>query len=113
MESTFSNNHCTPYRYIIQIYHPSFNTNEPMYLSKCGQTVWNISWDKEIWKAKTFKSKKLAKHKADKCSNLIIEAAEKGWTSLGYIITEDGKYVPKFTDIEVRVLKIKINVIEE
>lgn len=110
MEATFSNNHRVTPRYIIQLYSPSFETDEPMYLSKCGQNVWNISWDKEIWKAKAFKYERLAKREADKCRNLIIEAAQKGWTSLGYIITEDGKYVPKFTDIAVKILKIEINI---
>lgn len=110
MEAIFSNNHHVTPRYIIQLYSPSFETDEPMYLSKCGQNVWNISWDKEIWKAKSFKYERLAKREADKCRNLIIEAAQQGRTSLGYIITEDGKYVPKFTDIAVKILKIEINI---
>ena len=112
MGATFSNNHYTPVRYIIQIYHPSFD-DEPMYLSKCGKAIWNIGWDPNIWKAKTFKYEKLAKREAYRCKNLIIEGAQKGWTTLGYIVTEDGKYDPKFKDVEVRVLKVKIDVIDE
>lgn len=112
MEANFSNNHCAPSQYIIQIYHPSFDC-EPMYLSKCGKELWSIGWDPSIWKAKTFKTEKQAEREADKCKNLIVEGAQKGRTTLGYIITKDGKYVPKFEDIEVRVLKVKINVIEE
>lgn len=112
MEATFSNNHCTPSRCIIQIYHPSFG-DEPMYLSKCGKSIWNIGWDSSIWKAKTFKYEKLAEREANRCKNLIAKGAQNGWTTLGYIVTEDGKYDPKFKDIEVRVLKVKIDVIEE
>ena len=112
MEANFSNNHNISERYIIQLYSPSFEIDEPMYLTKCGQNVWNISWDKEIWKAKTFKYERLAKHEADKCRNLIIDAAEKGWTSLGYVYDEQGRIVPKFTDIAVRVLKIEMNIAE-
>lgn len=112
MEVTFSNNHSTPFRYIIQIYHPSFN-DEPTYLSKCGKEIWNISWDPSIWKAKTFKTEKQAELEADKCKNLIVKGAQNGWTTLGYIVTEDGKYDPKFKDVDVRVLKVKIDVIEE
>ena len=78
MEGTFSNNHCTPSRYIIQIYHPSFD-DEPMYLSKCGKKIWNIAWDSSIWKAKTFKYEKLAEREANRCKNLIVEGAQKGW----------------------------------
>lgn len=113
MEANFSNNHNISERYIIQLFSPSFETDEPMYLTKCGQNVWNIFWDKEIWKAKAFKYERLAKREADKCRNLIIDAATKGLTSLGYIITEDGKYVPKFTDMAVKILKIKINIVED
>lgn len=112
METSFSNNHSITPRYIIQLYSPSFETNEPMYLSKCGQNVWNISWDKEIWKAKTFKYERLANREANKCRSLIIDAAEKGWTSLGYVYDEQGQIVPKFTDIAVRILKIEINIAE-
>lgn len=112
MEANFSNSHNTPTRYIIQLYHPSFGGDDPVYLTKCGDDVWNIAWDENIWKAKTFKFEKLAERNASKCRNLIIEAAQNGWTSLGYVITEDGRYVPRFEDIAVRVLKIKISVDE-
>ena len=112
MEANFSNNHNISERYIIQLFSPSFETDEPMYLTKCGQNIWNISWDKEIWKAKTFKYERLAKREADKCRDLIIDAAEKGWTSLGYVYNEQGQIVPKFTDIATKVLKIKINIVE-
>lgn len=112
MEANFSNNHNISERYIIQLFSPSFETDEPMYLTKCGQNVWNISWDKEIWKAKTFKYERLAKREADKCRDLIIDAAEKGWTSLGYVYDEHGQILPKFRDIAVKILKIKINIVE-
>lgn len=112
MEANFSNSHNTPARYIIQLYHPSFEEDDPVYLSKCGNNIWNIAWDTNIWKAKTFAYERLAEREANKCRNLIIDGAQKGWTSLGYVVTEDGKYVPRFEDIAVRVLKIKLSVDE-
>ena len=74
--------------------------------------IWNIALDKSIWKAKTFAYERLADREANKCRNLIIDGAQKGWTSLGYVVTEDGKYVPRFEDIAARVLKIKLSVDE-
>lgn len=112
MKANFSNGHNTPVRYIIQLYHPSFEGDDPVYLSKCGNNIWNIAWGKEIWKAKTFVHERLAEREANKCRDLIVDGAQKGWTSLGYVVTEDGQYVPRFEDIAVRVLKIKISVDE-
>lgn len=108
----FSNSHNTPARYIIQLHHSSFEGDDPVYLSKCGNNVWNIAWDKSIWRAKTFHSERLAEREANKCKNLIVDGAQKGWTSLGYV-EQDGKYVPRFEDIAVRVLKLKITVVED
>lgn len=111
MEANFSNSHNTPARYIIQLHHPSFEGDDPVYLSKCGNKVWTIAWDKNIWKAKTFNFERLAEQEANRCRDLIIDAAQKGWTSLGYV-ERDGEYVPQFEDIAVRVLKVKLSVDE-
>jgi hypothetical protein len=54
----------------------------------------------------------LAEREANKCRDLVIHGAKKGWTTFGYVVTEDGQYVPRFEDIAVRVLKIKISVDE-
>lgn len=112
MEANFSNSHNTPARYIIQLYHPSFEGDDPVYLSKCGNKIWTIAWDENIWKAKTFNSERVAEREANKCRDLIIDGAQKGWTSLGYVVTEEGKYVPRFEDIAVRVIKVKLSVDE-
>jgi hypothetical protein len=112
MEANFSNSHNTPARYIIQLYHPSFEEDEPVYLYSCGNNVWNITWGKEIWNAKSFISESLVEREANKCRDLVIHGAKKGWTTFGYVVTEDGQYVPRFEDIAVRVLKIKISVDE-
>ena len=37
MEAVFSNNHHVTPRYIIQLYSPSFETDEPMYLSNADR----------------------------------------------------------------------------
>lgn len=108
----FSNSHNTPARYIIQLHHPSFEGDDPVYLYKCGNNVWNIAWGEEIWKAKTFAFERLAEQEANKCRDLIIDGAKKGWTSLGYV-ERDGEYVPQFEDIAVRVLKLKVTVVED
>lgn len=112
MEANFSNSHNTPARYIIQLHHPSFEEDDPVYLSKCGNSIWNIAWDKNIWKAKTFRFERIAEQEANKCRDLIISGAQNGWTSLGYVVTEEGKYIPRFEDIAVRVIKVKISVDE-
>lgn len=108
----FSNSHNTPVRYIIQLHHPSFEGDDPVYLSICGNNIWNIVWNKSIWKAKTFNSEKSAEQEANRCRNLIIDGAQKGLTSLGYV-ERDGEYVPQFEDIAVRVLKLKLTVVED
>lgn len=112
MEANFSNSHNTPARYIIQLHHPSFESGDPVYLSKCGNDVWTIAWDENIWKAKTFNSEKSAEREANRCRDIIVGGAQEGWTSLGYIVTEEGKHVPRFEDIAFRVIKIKLSVDE-